>query len=136
MAKLQPYDGKTVYSKEGNKEFLGYELLPYQRRVEIKKIDKGLEVTFEVGTQIAKQTRITTSYIETSVHPIPSPRREVFDPVPREGPIPNSFFYYIDGEYCDEKIYHQRLRERQEDKELREERLDRTDPYRNRRNVY
>lgn len=122
MAKMQPYDGKTVYSKEGNKEFLGYDLQPFQRRVDINKIDKGLEVVWEVGTQIVKHTRVTSVYMESSPIYIP-PTQTIKHDTPAEGKVPGSFLYYIDGTYCDEKMYNYRLQERYEDKQLRDERL-------------
>lgn len=123
MAKLQPYDGKTVYSKEENKEFMGYELRPYERRVEIRKIENGLEVTFEVGTQVVKHNRVTSVYMEMTSIPIPQSRQQTHEHIPNEGPIPGSFMYYIDGTYCDEKIYNEKLEERRQEKEDREERL-------------
>ena len=126
MARMQSYDGKTVYSKEENKEFMGYELKPFQRRVDINKIDKDLEVIWEVGTQIVKHTRITSVYMESSPIYIPPTRTIKHDSdtvIPSEGHVPGSIFYYIDGTYCDEKMYNYKLKERQEDKELRDERL-------------
>lgn len=122
LAKEKPYDGKTIYSEDGNKKFLGYQLVPYRKRKSHRKTPKGLELVFEVGTTVVAQYYVSAPPIEEITPKTSEP------PLPREENRQHhdkTFLNYIDGVYCDDKIYNEMLQERAEVRQLIKEKYGR-----------